>query len=456
MMAAPDPAAGVPRPTVRPAAPWDFPSPRVDLFDNGLHALTFHTPGQHVLSLRLAIPAALAAEPAGREGVGVLTARLLDEGSDGHDAEAMAELLQRHGVAFGAGVVDRGFLIEVDVTRRHLVRALELLREMLQEPAFDQAQVRRHVRTRLAEIEQEHTNPGSRAAIAFVAAYYDQAHRLSKPTGGTASSVSALTPEHLREHHARAFRPEGSVLAIAGDVEGMDITGAVAGVLQGWSAAASGGPGDGGPADAVSGGRIVLVDRPGSVQSELYLGCAGPDRLSASQWAPFPVLGFIMGGGPTARLDAVLREERGYTYGMRCGFRPRRGEGLFLTSGSVRADVTAEALEIALDVLDSGRDGFTAQEVAEGVEYLCETAPGRFATADDVADEAVSRALEGQTTRETSRTLAEMRSLTPERLTSAYGEYVNGEWVSVVVGDAASLQDKLVALGRGPVEVLPA
>ncbi len=453
---------GVPRPSVRPASPWDFPVPRADRLDNGLRVLTYHAPGQHILSVRLAIPAALAAEPLGGAGVGVLTARLLDEGSDGHDAEEMAELLQRHGVAFGAGVVERGFLIEVDVTRRHLVRALDLLREMVLEPTFAPAQVRRHVRTRLAEIEQEHTNPGSRAAIAFVASYYDPAHRLSQPTGGTAASVATLTPEHLRDYHARTFHPDRAVLTVAGDVEGLDVTGAVASSLQGWArpsgrvASLSDGPGEGAAAAGVSGGRIVLVDRPGSVQSELYVGCAGPDRIAAAQWAPFPVLGFILGGGPTARLDAVLREDRGYTYGMRCGFRPRRGGGLFLASGSVRSDVTAQALEIALDVLDSGRDGFTDQEVAEGVEYLCETAPSRYATADAVADEAVARALEGLTTADTTQTLREMRSLTPEALTEAYRQYVDGEWISVVVGDAAALETTLADLGRGPVEVLPA
>ncbi|MEP7159666.1 MAG: pitrilysin family protein [Dermatophilaceae bacterium] len=444
-----------PRPPVRPAPPWAFPEPGEVRLGNGLRILSYDTPGQHILSVRIAVPAPLSAEPRGREGVGALMARLLDEGSDGHTADDMAELLQRHGIAFGAGVVERGLLIDLDVPRRHYGRALELLREMVLEPAFEEQEVRRHIRTRIADIDQEHANPASRAAIAFVASFYDDAERLSQPTGGTAPSVEAITRDDLVAHHAAVLRPGPTVLTVAGDLQGLDASGLATQAFDGWT----------GADELLSapdvrrregGSRIVLVDRPGSSQSELYIGCAGPDRVAAAQWAPFPVLGFILGGSPTARLDAVLREQRGYTYGMRCGFRPRRGQGLFLTSGSVRADVTADALAIAIDILDSGRDGFTDEEVASGVEYLRETAPGRYATADAVADEAAARALEGLTTAHTTNTLDEMRALSSERLQVAYREYVDGEWVSVVVGDAASLEAPLAALGRGRVDVLPA
>ncbi len=446
--------AAPPRPPVRPAPPWAFPAPEEIRLDSGLRILSYDTPGQHILSVRIAVPAPLSAEPRGREGVGALMARLFDEGSDGHTADDMAELLQRHGIAFGAGVVERGLLVELDVPRRHYGRALEFLHEMVLEPAFEGQEVRRHIRTRIAEIDQEHANPASRAAIAFVASFYDDADRLSRPTGGTAPSVEAITRDDLVSHHAAVLRPGQAVLTVAGDLEGLDAPGMAAQAFAGW-AAADAPPSPPGVRRRGGGGRIVLVDRPGSSQSELYIGCAGPDRISAAQWAPFPVLGFILGGSPTARLDAVLREERGYTYGMRCGFRPRRGQGLFLTSGSVRTDVTADALEIAIDILDSGRDGFTDEEVASGVEYLRETAPGRFATADALADEAAARALEGLTTAHTTETLEQMRLLSSERLQAAYREYVDGQWVSVVVGDAASLEAPLVALGRGRVDVLP-
>ena len=442
------------RPAVHPALPWVFPVPKVTRLDNGVRVVAYHVPGQHVWSLRLAIPAPLATEPRELEGVATIMARTLDEGSQNYDVEQMAELLERRGVALGAGVGERGLIVEIDVTRRHVTGALELLTESLLRPVFPEQQVRRHVRTRLAEIDQERTHPAQRAAIAFAEAFYPVTDRLSRPTGGTAETVERITRGDVVDYHARVVRPEGATMIVAGDLDDVDVVGEVDYALRAWAAGAAPlvtAPKQTRPKHS----RIVLVDRPRSVQSELYVGCPGPDRTVAGGWAPYPVLGYLLGGSPQARLDAVLREDKGYTYGVRCGFRPRRDGGLFVASGSVRTQVTAEALGLMLDILDAGREGFEEGEVVGGIDFLCHTAPGRFATADAVADEAAQRALEGLTTEHTTQVLKDMRDLTPKRLRKAYREWIDGTWTSVVVGDAAELKKSLRKLDRGEVTVAP-
>jgi predicted Zn-dependent peptidase len=201
---------------------------------------------------------------------------------------------------------------------------------------------------------------------------------------------------------------------------------------------------------------VVLVDRPGSVQSELVVGWTGPDRRAEGGWAAYPVLSFVVGGSPNARVDAVLREEKGYTYGIRSGFRPRRVGGLFLTSGSVRADSTVESVTLLVGILNDARDGFDDAEVRAGIDFMSKTAPGRFAVADAVADEAANLALEGLTTHFTTQTLLAMQELDADALARAYGRWVTGEWTIVVVGDAATYADGLRAAGVGDVSVVPA
>ncbi|MDQ2757209.1 MAG: insulinase family protein, partial [Actinomycetota bacterium] len=193
-----------------------------------------------------------------------------------------------------------------------------------------------------------------------------------------------------------------------------------------------------------------------SVQTELVVACPGPDRKVARGWAAYPVLSFVLGGGPNARIDAVLREEKGFTYGIRSGFRPRRRGGLFLTSGSVRADSTVEALGTLLDILDGGRDGFTDDEVRSGVDFVAMTAPGRYATADAIADEAATMAHDGLSTQFTTDNLRHMVQLEAADLDAAYRDVVDGRWTVVVVGDAAAHADGIRALGRGDLTVLPA
>jgi predicted Zn-dependent peptidase len=186
------------------------------------------------------------------------------------------------------------------------------------------------------------------------------------------------------------------------------------------------------------------------------VGCPGPDRRTEGGWPAYPVLSFVVGGSPNARVDAVLREEKGYSYGIRSGFRPRRVGGLFLTSGSVRADATVDAVRLLLEILDGARDGFTQEEVRAGVDFIGKTAPGRFATADALADEAAMLALDGLTTQFTTETLTAMRELRPQDLQAAYRRWVDGAWTVVVVGDAASCVEGLRGLGIGDVSVVPA
>jgi predicted Zn-dependent peptidase len=191
------------------------------------------------------------------------------------------------------------------------------------------------------------------------------------------------------------------------------------------------------------------------VQTEFAVGGAGPDRR-VEGWAAYPVLSFVIGGSPTARLDAVLREDKGYTYGIRSSFRPRRRGGLFMTTGSVRADVTAEALRLLVGLLNAAREGFSEEEVRAGVDFLGKTAPGRYATADSIADEAATMALDDLDTAFTTRTLREMCDLTPPDLVTAYARFADGAWTIVLVGDASVITEEVKSLGLGDVSVVPA
>jgi len=102
-----------PRPDVTPPQPWTFPAPAEHLLGNGVRVLAHDLPGQYVLSLRVVVPTALSDEPPGKEGIGAMTARLLDEGTAAHGSEEFAELMERHGMVLGAGVSDGGLPVDV-------------------------------------------------------------------------------------------------------------------------------------------------------------------------------------------------------------------------------------------------------------------------------------------------------------------------------------------------------
>jgi len=447
------PPAG-PRPEVAEPAAWSFPEPDRFVLANGLSVQAFDMPGQHVLSVQLGIPAPLAGEPEEVEGVGLIMARCLDLGTTRHTADEMAELLARKGIALHAGVGERGILVEVDTISRELTTALDLLVECLTEASFPEEEVRREVRHRLADIGQDRADPSSLAALRLIGTYFDPADRASRPAGGSPETVARITAEDVRAHHARTMRPDGAVLAVAGDLTGIALQDALEEAFARWPSVPGHRPAPADPGTrAADAGRIVLVDRPGAVQTELHVGGPGPDRADPLGWGPYQVLSFAMGGSPQARIDSVLREERGYTYGIRAGFRPRSHGGLFTAIGSVSGDVTVEALEALLSILDLRGADLTDAELRHAARYQARTATARFATCEAVAGEAVSLALDGLDTDFVTRTVAQVRSLDPEVAREAWDRHRGEPWTVILVGDARHA-DGVRALGRGPVEVV--
>ncbi|SNV24006.1 Peptidase M16 inactive domain [Dermatophilus congolensis] len=439
----------IPRPIPTAAPPWKFPTPeRFTIGDHGLSAMAYHVPGQHILSLTLGIPLPISYEPRHVEGVARILADALTEGAGQLDTTAFTRAAERLGAVIRVMAGERSITCDVQVAARNIAPAVDLLRSCLQEPILAQKEIDLIVRQTIADLEAARAHPGQRAAEHFAALMFDPNDRLARPYPGTIETISAITREDIHAYY-QALGPSGSAVAIAGDLCGIDVPEILTNAFGSWAD---------GPARpqhveppgayAPDWSRTVIVDRPGALQSEIRIGCPGPGRSVEGGWAPYPVLGYLMGGTTTSRLDAELREKRGYTYGIRAGFTPRDRGGIFQVNGAVRSEVTAAAIDCALDILNNAAHTFTAAETATGVDYLVKTAPGDYTIADNIADEAIAKFLAGSDTDEITRVLADMASMTPERLNDAWSRYIHGKWGIVIVGQADQFADTLRAAGH--------
>lgn len=438
---------------MRPPHPWAFPQPLEHRLPNGLRLLLVDLPGQHVLSLRVALSLPVSSEAPGTEGSTLLMARALDEGTARHTSEELAALSERHGIAWGAGAGERGIHLGVEVTARHLSVALELVTECLAEATFPEVEVVRLARHRLVDIAHDEADPGARASLQFLRTYFDDRDRPHTPLGGTRATVAALTPDHLRERHA-ALTPAGGTVVLTGDLSTTgDVVGALGATLGTWTGAREPAAPPGPARRAEGAGQVVLVPRPRLAQTELYLGRPGPDRRTRHGWGTYQALGMVLGGSPHARIDRVLREERGYTYGIRAGFRPRAVGGLTVVGGSVRADATVPALTELLQILALPGSRLTEEEVRAAADFVAMTAPGRYGTADAVADEIVALVSDGLEPRTVTQTLEQLRELTLDQVAAAWDEVLAGpSWTVVLVGDP-EYAEGLGELGLGPLSV---
>ena len=432
-------------PAIAPPRPWRFPPVERGPLDNGIELLAYHLPGQHVLTAHLVLDVPLTAEPRDREGVATVTMRCLDEGTHSHGGEQFAELLESEGAGFGVDVGLSGLQAVLDVPTRRAERALALFAEAVTEPALAADDVARHVQLRLAEIEQSRANSAARAGIELRRAVYAAESRASRMTGGEPETVAIVTAEDVADFHRTLIGPDGSTLVVAGDLTGLDVATLAGRTIGSWRT-----PEQRrtehlpvGPAHRTA----LLVDRPGAVQADLRLGSFAVDRTDP-RWADLTVAGYAMGGAFLSRLNAVLREERGYTYGVRLGFTPLRSGGSYAVQGSFRTEVLVDAVTEARRLLDVGERPFETDEVDHAIAYVTGVSPLRYATADGVADQAATQVIANLGTDYLDRSLAELREVTPESATRAYRGVVDvGRASLVVVGAADALADPLRALG---------
>ena len=207
-------------PAVADPQPWVHPASQVHTLDGAAGVRTFDMPGQPVVCLEVTVPMPWAAEPRHLEGVSVIVATTMEEGTAAHDADSLARAFERAGVDLSIASTEQGLMVGLECTAEHLPAGLDLLTEVLARPTFPQAAVAREVRGRLFDIAQEMSSPSARAAREFATLLHGADHRKGRPGAGTAETVEALTAEDVVAHHRAWVRPALAQVVVAGDLAG--------------------------------------------------------------------------------------------------------------------------------------------------------------------------------------------------------------------------------------------
>ncbi len=434
------------RPAVRPeiAAPgaWTFPVGTEHAGPGGLTVVTVPMPGQYLAAARLVVATPLAAEPTGLDGVATIVARTMDEGTAKRSGQQFQADMEALGAQYGAWAQEACVLVSVDAPAGRLAAAMALMAEAVTEPAFDSAEVDRHVQLRLADIALEAADPSTVAAEVAAHRLFTPETRVSRPTGGTESTVAGLTAESVRDYHGQAFAPDRSTLVITGALTEKAMLAAVDAAFGTWAATATAITEAPRPSPAGTPG-LVLVDRPGAVQTELVIGQPAIDR-SDPRWASHVVAARAVGGTITSRLDAELRERRGYTYGIRAAFHAFSRGGQFVASGAVRTEVSGAALLEALRILGEVGDGFQESEIADAADFLVRASPLRYETSAEVAHQLAVNVANRVGLDFVDRLHRAVLSVTADEAAAAWAQTLPvTEYVAVLAGDAAAIQGQL-------------
>ncbi|MGC4778788.1 M16 family metallopeptidase [Micromonospora chalcea] len=416
----------------------------------GGQAVAAHLPGQNLAVALLLLDGGAGREPVGKEGLGAVLAKALEEGTAQRDATAYALAIEALGTELSTGLDWDSFQVSVQVPVDRLTAAVELLAEAVRTPRLDPGDVRRVRDDEATALRMDWANPGPRADAVLRAELFGAQHRWGRPLYGDPDSVAALEVDDVTVFHSEWFIRPGTLI-VAGDLERIDLDALAATAFAG----AGGGPVErGGPIDVPLTGqrRIILVDRPGSVQSTLRLGHPSPHRAHPDH-VPMTLAGTVLGGAFTSRLNHLIREVRGYTYGIRGDFASSRRFGRFAVSSGVQTAVTAPALvESVGEISRTQLTGVTEDELEVARSWRAGQLSVELQSPRAIAAALTTLVVHDLPDDYHARLREQLLAATVEDVSAAAATYLHPESLTMVIeGDAAVIRDELVASGLGEV-----
>lgn len=388
-----------------------------------------------------------------RAGLAVLTGDALEGGTGRRSGPELAEALERLGADLSISTGWDSTAVGLSCLADRLDEALPLLAEVILEPSFPGDEVERLRSQQIATLDERRKEPRKIASDAAVRHVFDEGVPYARPLSGLEEAVAGAGPAELERFAEEAYRSGDAGLVVAGDVEPSELEARVREVFGTW-----GGEGRGWPElecrPRSRERRVVVVDRPGSVQSEIRIGQVGIARAS-EDYFPLLVLNTLLGGTFTSRLNQTLREEKGYTYGVRSRFSARRHPGPFQISTAVQTEVTADAVDTAIREVETLlEEGPSPEEVEAARDYIVGVFPLRFETTSQTTSRLAELLVYGLPDDWHARYRDRVREVTREGALEAGRRRIRPEeFAVVVVGDAEAIRGPLEALELGPVVV---
>jgi zinc protease len=443
-----------PGPPPAPAKEVRFPSFEQKTLANGLRLVVITQHEQPLVSLRLLLPGGKAFEPAGKAGLADATASLLTKGTASRSAQQIAETIDFVGGNLSAGAGTEVGFASAAVTTDQLGLGFELLADVVLRPSFPQEELDRWRRQALSDLQIQQKSAGYLARNTWLRATFGD-HPYGRPGDGTPESLQGLTRDDLAAFHKRYYVAGEAILAVVGDVKPADAFARAEAAFGGWE---KGQPAEIPKVEASSrkGHRIIVIDKPDAVQTEIRLGQVGiafrdPDLYAAE------VYNSVTGAGPNSRLADEVRNKRGLSYGAGSFFMEATQPGFFQASTSTKTETTVEALEVSLEVLRGlQKDPVRETELEAAKSFITGAFPLEIETAGGIASKVVEAMrfglgrefLESYNDRISKVTAADIQRFAKERI---HPDSMVIVLAGNAAGFAAKLQEKL-----GAFETIPA
>lgn len=431
--------------------PTSLPIPDVgtDGLANGMKVYGIQNNELPLVRFTIRMKGGLLLDDPDKVGVASLMGTLMTEGTVNRTPAELEEAIDILGASISVRVGRETVTISGNTLTRNYDATMALVEEILLEPRWDETEFQLVKQRTINALRQQEANPNAIAGNAYNKLLYGDGHILSNNALGTIESVESITIDDLQAFYERNLSPSIASMHVVGDVSPDRVMSSLAGLESRWQAK------DVAFAEyelpePVDRSRIYFVDVPGAAQSVIRVG-----RLALAQtdddYYPATVMNFRLGGGGFAsQMLQILREQRGYTYGIGSGFSGTDIAGPFTVSTGVRSNVTYESLDLIRDIMAEYADGFDESDLEATTGFLLKSNARAFETLGAKINMLQNISAYGLPHDYVVGREQIVRAMTRERIKELAERYVDPDrMIYLVVGDAGTQLERLTAVGFG-------
>ncbi len=453
-----DRSTGLPAVTTSPDL--TFPAIETAALSNGMKVVLAERHAVPVIEISAQFDAGYAADAVsgGKLGGASFTGAMLDEGTARRSALEIAEELESLGATLGAGSTLDTTGLAMSALKENLRPSMDIMADVLRNPAFDSKEMEKLRARWLAAIEQEKANPVQLALRMLPPEIYGAGHAYGVPfTGsGTTASIKSLTRDDLVAFHQTWLRPDNATIFVVGDTSLEEIMPELERAFGAWRTPTGDIPVKNiATVERPDKGKVIIFDKPGSPQSLILAGHVAPPTNAPNAIA-INAMNDILGGQFTARVNMNLREDKGWAYGAYTFFQGARGQRPYLVYAPVQTDKTIDSIRELIKELNDYKTTrpATPGELQRVILSSTRSLPGAFETSDDVLGSLVSSARYGRPWNYPATLKGKYEALNGSDISAAAEEVVHPEsLIWVIVGDREKIEIGLQGLNLGPVEV---
>jgi predicted Zn-dependent peptidase len=331
-----------------------LPRPTTADLSNGAKLMVLEDRRLPSISFQIIIPGAGGYfDPESQIGLAQYTAQMLREGTKTRTTLQISQQLETMSanVFAGSGLSSETASLSGGALTENFDQVFEIAADILLNPTFPAEEWERAKARAKSGLQQQRTNPNFLGSERYNAIMYG-----SHPAGRittTTQALDAITRDAMVEFHRTKYVPDHALIAFSGDISLADARKKVEAALAGWKKAGVAKPVVQNP-PAPGAPKVTLIARPNSVQTLLMVGTPSMNRMDPD-YEELTVANRVLGGA-MGRLFRILREEKGYTYGIGSGFSTFKYRGAWTANTSVRTAVTEGALTDLLAQIAEMRD----------------------------------------------------------------------------------------------------